>query len=169
MELDSILSDALPAPRPSGIRKIRYSHDAMIDVILSNPGITQNQLASTFGYTAAWVSQILSSDAFQARLSARRNEVVDPILQEAVDTRLKGMMLRSIEVLNEKLNAPAENVPANIALRTLEVSTRALGYGARDQQTNLQINVETHLDGLGENLVTLLRRKKAETIDGSSA
>lgn len=171
-ELDTMLAEVRAAPPPfpprQAIARVRYTHDAMIDVILANPGITQNQLAATFGYTAAWISQILASDAFQAKLASRRAEVVDPVLQEAVDARLKGMMLRSIEVLSEKLNAPADNVPAQVALRTLEVSSRALGYGARDQQMNLQVNVETHLEGLSENLVSLLRKKKSEVIEGTA-
>lgn len=148
-------------PKPA-IKKVRYTHDAMIDLIIANPAVSQNELALSFGYSPSWVSQIIATDAFQNRLAERTKELVDPNIRLSVEERFKGLVLRSLEILAEKLSKPSHQIPDQLALRTLEVSSRAIGYGARDNNTVVQNHVEVHLDKLGENLVNLLRKKKAE-------
>lgn len=148
-----------------GIAKVRYTHDAMIDFIIAQPTISQNALAAKFGYTPAWISQIISSDAFQSRLAARRDELVDPEIIASVKLNFEALVLRSQALLLEKLNRPAEAIPDNLVLRTLEAASRAAGYGAKDTSINVTVNqVENHLELLGENLTRLLQRKKAELI-----
>lgn len=144
----------------SGIAKVSYTHDALVDQILANPSISQNALAVHFGYTPAWISQILTSDAFQARLAARRSELVDPQVIASVESNFKALVLRSQEILLERLNRP--NVETGVALRALEVASRAAGYGARVEQTNVQVNIGAHLEELGNNLTQLLKRKRLE-------
>ena len=136
----------------------------MVDLIIAEPWISQDQIAARFGYSASWVSTIICSDAFQAKLSERRGEIIDPELRSNFELQLKGLMSRSLEILRSKLEAPVAQIPDQLALRTLELSTKALGYGARDQ-VKVQVNVENHLDGLGENLVNLLRTKRQEALE----
>lgn len=112
----------------NGIQKVRYSHAALIDMIVANPTITQRMMAAHFGYTEAWISQIMSSDAFQAALALRKEEIIDPILRMTVEERLKGLTLKSIEVLQEHLTVIRD---PEIARDVLSISTKALGYGAR--------------------------------------
>lgn len=153
--------------RPGPLKgKLNYSHKAMIDLILANPGISQNAVAAHFGYSAAWVSQVMSSDTFQTAFAERAAEIVDPTLKLTVEERFKGMVNRSMEILMEKLSLPAHQVPDQLALRTFELSTRAAGYGARTEQSpSSQVNVNVHLEALGGNLVKLLRKTKSEVID----
>ena len=145
------------------IQKLRYSHEALIDLMIAQPEMSQNDLAARFGYSASWISQVISSDIFQGKLMERVTEIVDPTLTATVEQRLKGQVLRSMELLREKLDRPAAEVPDNLVLRTLEISSRALGYGAKDTQVNVQVNVEGHLEQLGGRLTELLNRKKAES------
>ena len=153
-------------PRPAGIAKVRYTHDSMIDLIISNPAISQNLLAAHFGYTASWVSMIINSDSFQARLAERRKELVDPTILATMEEQLKGVMARSLEVIREKLDKPAASIPDNLALRALELSARAAGYGAREQVPPVPANeMHLHLNVLGERLTDLLRSKR-QTIEG---
>lgn len=156
-----------PAPKwPSGanqgIGKVRYTHDTMVDLIISNPAISQNELAAHFGYTPGWVSQIISSDAFQARLAERSEQLIDPMIRLSVKQRFESLVLRSMELLQQKLDKPAHQVPDNLVLRTLEVASRAAGYGAKVEVTKTEVNVDVHLEALGNNLTQLLRRRKAE-------
>ncbi|CAM5998770.1 unnamed protein product [Sphagnum balticum] len=150
-------------PKPSSaLKRLNYSHDALINMIIANPGISQNQLAASIGYSASWISQVMSSDAFQAKLAARSAELIDPTLRQTVEDNLKGIMHRSLAILNEKLSASPEKVPDNLALRSLEVASRALGYGASQQTVAVQVNVENHLEDLGSRLTKLLQKKKTE-------
>ena len=166
--LDQFLEDS-PAAARQPIAKVNYSHDGMINMILAHRGITQNQLAAHFGYTASWISQVMSSDAFKARLAERAAEIEDPTLRATVEEQIRGLHHRSLVILMEKLKAEPAAVPDNLALRTLEISSRALGYGAKDQTPQNTVNVHVHLDQLGGRLVDLLRSKKSEALEASAA
>lgn len=153
-----------PAGKPQAIAKVNYSHDGMINLILANRGITQNALASHFGYSASWVSQVMSSDAFQARMLERASEIEDPTLRATVEDGLRGLISRSMAILKEKLDKPAAEIPDNLAIRSLELSTRALGYGARETAVQVNVNVEQHLEAQAARLTTLLNREKAKAL-----
>ena len=155
---------AAPA-KPQAIKKVNYSHEAMIDMILVNPMISQNELAARFGYSASWVSTVMASDAFKAQFAKRAAETVDPVMMATIKEQFEGLVLRSLEIMREKLARPASQIPDNLALRSFELTTRAAGYGARIEQTNVQVNVETHLDHLGERLTALLAKKRQEHND----
>jgi len=121
----------------TGIAKTSYSHEALADLILANPAISQGELARSFGYTEGWISQVIGSDSFQAYLSTRKEQILDPVLRGAVEESFKGLVLQSIAKLREKM---AANPSDELVLEVFKNSSRALGYGARPNQTNVQIN-----------------------------
>lgn len=166
-ELGPLLDgELLPEPKaPVPIRRISYTHDAMIDAIIANPSIAQRDLARLFGYTESWISQVINSDAFQAKLHARKVEIVTPALLESVEKQYEGILGRALELTREKLDRP--EVPDNFVLRTLEISSRALGYGGDKggDRPDPSKAVEKLAD-LSNNLVGLLRKQRsAVTID----
>jgi hypothetical protein len=111
------------------LKKISYTHDAFIDLIIANPAINQGQIAAHFGYTQGWISNVFASDAFQARLAARREEIVDPVLKATVEEQTKALYIRSLQVLAEKLDKPASTIPDQVALRCMELGAKAMGLG----------------------------------------
>lgn len=119
------------------IAKVNYSHDAMIDLILANPAIKQLDIAKHFGYTQGWVSRVIGSDAFQARLAQRKEEVVNPEIRQNFEERLKGLALQSLDVIQSKLESTQN---PDLAVKALELSTKALGFGARPQNIGEQHN-----------------------------
>lgn len=146
------------------IAKLNYSHDAMVDLIVANPFITQGQLASEFGYTPGWVCQIMQSDAFRERLAAKKGEMIDPLVVQSVEKRFEALVTRGQEILQEKLNGP--NPPTELALKVVEISSRALGYGARQQGATVNVGfvvampekakdanswIEAHRPSVGDN------------------
>lgn len=120
--------DPVTGEMRGGVAKTSYSHDALIDTILANPAISQNELAATLGYTPGWVSQVIGSDAFQAALALRKDQIVDPLLRGAVEESFKGLVLQSMHRLREKLDA---NPSDTLVLEVFKNSARALGYGSR--------------------------------------
>lgn len=118
------------ASAANAIQRVHYTHDAMIEVILANPGISQNELAAYFSMTVGWTSRVINSDAFQARLAERKDEVVDPLIRQNFEERLKGLANQSLDVISRKLDATQS---ADLATKTLELTTKALGMGARDR------------------------------------
>ena len=126
----------------NSIQRVKYTHDAMIDLVIADPGISQNALAKHFGYTAPWVSRIFASDAFQARLAERKADIVDPTLMGSVKDRIEGLAMQSLNILQEKL-AVTQN--PDLALKCFELSTKAAGYGARQSNVQTQNNFVVHL------------------------
>lgn len=126
------------------LRNIRYSHDAVIDAIIANPTIHNNELAAMFGYSPGWMSIMVNSDVFQARLAARRDAVVDPILTASIEERFNTVARLSLQKIAEKLAGPGQ-VDENFLLKSAKLAGDALGYGARPQgntQTNVAVVVQ---------------------------
>ncbi len=119
------------------IARVKYSHDAMIDMLIANPEVKQGELAAQFGYTQAWVSRVMNSDAFLARLAQRKADLVDPSIALTLDEKFRALANQSLDVIMDKL-AVTKN--PDTALKALELSSKALGYGARQANLNVQQN-----------------------------
>lgn len=166
--LDSVMTGAVISPPERAASRPNYTHDALMDMMLAHPELNQNQLAAHFGYSPSWLSSIICTDSFQSRYAERRKALMDPIVAAEIEKGFQVMVVRSQAILMEKLNQPASAIPDQLALRAFELSTRAAGYGAKGDQAPVQVNVHNHLDALAENLTGLLRRKRAEAIEGES-
>ncbi len=116
------------------LKIMHYSHDAMVDVIVANPAIKQNELAKMFERSVPWISRIMGSDAFQAALAKRREELSDPFLIATIEERMRGLAFQSLDIIADKLET-TKNV--DLALKSLDISVKSLGFGARGGgQTN---------------------------------
>lgn len=125
------------ASAAGAIARVKYTHDALIDAMIANPAAKQGQLAKLFGYTESWISRIVNSDAFQARLAARKADIVDPVLTMTIDEKLKGLASQSLDILAEKLELTRS---PDLAYKAAELSLKAAGYGARQQNVAVQQN-----------------------------
>jgi hypothetical protein len=159
------------APTMGRLQKVSYTHDAMIEFIIAESarpgGISQKQIAEYFGYTEAWVSNILASDAFQMRLDNRRKELIDPELAATIKERFQALVIQSLKVLQQQLNKT--EVSPNVALRCAELGAKALGVGGHSQPPPAPS--QDRLLRLAERLVVLqagVRARVGETIDGET-
>lgn len=139
-----MFTDPTTGELTNGVAKVRYSHDAMIDLMIAEPSIRQNDLAAIFDRTPAWVSIVINSDAFQARLEQRRAELVDPQIIASIKDRISAVATASLDRMLEKLSGP---LPAtdNFILESAKLATKALGYGAREGgggQTNVAVVIQ---------------------------
>ena len=83
----------------SEITKVRYTHDAIIDMIIANPAVSQGDLSREFGFTESWMSIIINSDSFQERLANRKGELVDPKIKASIEARLDAIARRALDRL----------------------------------------------------------------------
>lgn len=170
-ELDQFIGveDAAPVAPRQAIAKVSYNHDAMINMLIARQGrISQGELAKYFGVTESWLSQIMSSDAFQARFAERTKELVDPAIRDEAQAGFREVLRISQELLLERLNS--RKVSDTLLIKSTEVAGRALGYGAREQTINnnfVQNNVEQHLEVLGDRMTGLLQRRRQAALDPS--
>lgn len=107
-------------------------HEAIIDAIIAQPQVRAAALAAQFGYSVEGIRVLMRTDAFREKLAERKGEIVDPLLTASVEERLKSLADLSIQRLLEKLSA---NPSDRLVTDSVELSTRALGYGARQQPT----------------------------------
>jgi len=124
-------------PATQAVAKPSYTHAAMVDLLVQNPMITQGDIARHFGYTEGWVSQVLRADAIRELIAARRNELLDPVVLQGLEKRLEALAHQSLEVLQTQLQLKPS---ADVALKALELSSRALGYGAKDRGAQIVQN-----------------------------
>lgn len=120
------------APTMGRLARVRYTHKDMIDYIIEHPWASQNEIAARYGYTPAWISNIMASDAFQSAMASRREEVLDPVLRATIEERFKALVHQSLTVLMKKLEQPT--VSDNVAIRAAELGAKALGLGGHAPQ-----------------------------------
>ncbi len=145
--------------------RAQYTHEAMVDLYVTDPSIPQHEVARIFGVTPAWISTIYCSDSFQARLAARRAEVVAPLIKEEVEARFKAVTQRSLEILQEKLAAPSAAISDDLALKAASLGAKALGMGLPAPAVNVVMPSDERLRRLADNLTGLLGRRDAEVVD----
>jgi hypothetical protein len=103
--------------------KLTYTHEAMIDLILQDPTVTQSELAAVFNLTPGWIQVVLNSDSFQARLAQRKAALVDPQITRTLNERLKTVAIQSMDIISEKL---ADERSAAYAIDALGLASSAL-------------------------------------------
>lgn len=119
--------------------RLKYSHEALADYMITNPQVKHGELAIIFERTPAWISTIINSKSFQMLLQQRRDTLVDPVIRATLEERINTLASLSTEVLLHKLSKHPEVVEAQLALQVFEKSSKALGYGLRPEQ-NTQVN-----------------------------
>lgn len=79
------------------------------------------------------MSQVIRSDAFQEQLAARKDELglCNPTILQNLEKRMESIAHQSLDVLGEQLMMKRS---ADVALKALEMTTRALGFGAKQQE-----------------------------------
>lgn len=141
------------------VEKVRYTHDAMIDLLIQNPGISQGSLANYFGYSQSWVCSIMASDAFQVQLAQRRHELIDPAIALSIEERFNALATASVEKLIEHINRPAVEVDPEILIKAATLGAKALGIGGNAPPKTVIINSDDRLEALSSRLTGLLRRQ----------
>ncbi len=135
------------------LQKVSYSHEAMIDVIIAEPTITQAELAKKFGRSQGWISVVMGSDAFQAALAKRRDDLTDPFLVATIEERFRGLADQSLQIIAENLEKSRNT---DLALKALDISAKALGFGARAPgngatvQNNFVVQLPPKIDSSSE-------------------
>lgn len=170
---------AAEPPAPSGrqdIKKLSLSHDELITLLLANPFKTHREIAAFAGYTESWLSRIIASDCFQVRLAERLEKEVEPERRAAirahfasVEELAQGSLRRCLELMAERLDKPSEGIADQFLIKSTEMHAKLLGYGARVEPTAPPVNLQVHLHTLGDNMVRLLRSKRADVIEGETA
>lgn len=121
-------------PQRWEVQRVVYSHQALVEQILTNPTATNIELGRVFGRTPQWISLVRNSDLFLELLAKRHNELVDPVVKASLDERLSMLTNRSLEVLLDKMAQPSEKIPDSLAIAAATFGAKAQaigGFGSR--------------------------------------
>lgn len=150
-------SPPVPAGRISGKT---LSYDQLVDILLlSPPGETQRQLAQRVGYSESWLSRLIASDAFQAKLATRLEKDIEPERREifrmrfaSIEQEAKGILLASLKRLTDRLHDPANATNDELLLKSASMTSKLLGYGAKKDPPVPHVEMHLHLQNLAENV-----------------
>jgi hypothetical protein len=113
----------------------KYTHEAMIDVLIARPMVSQREIARHFGYTESWVSQVMASDSFKKLFAEKRSALVDPMIAQNLEMLFEGVGRMSLSVISEKLETTRDS---ELALKALEITRKGLGMGVKDNRPLVQ-------------------------------
>lgn len=143
------MSEALPT--------IPYTHEAMVKLIVENPGSSHAALASHFGKGRGWFTSLLASDGFQLALDPYRHLVTDPTITATMEERFRSLTIRSLAVLQDKMDSP--ECSDLVVLKAAEIGVKALGMGQIKEQAAPAQPTGT-VDTLAERLVSALEKQR---------
>jgi len=142
------------------LKNISNKHMAIIEHMCANPMEKLGDVARAFGVGRAWLSRLIHSDLFQAKLAERQDEC---FIECAMPLRSKihNLAHETIDKLTEKVEAGA-NVSE---LQTIaELALDATGYGAKKkEETSPTVVVNIDSESLAS-----ARNKIGRTFDGES-
>ena len=148
---------------------LRYSPELMVDLIINNPEYGSKELAQIFGRTLSWVSQVLASASFQSALDPRRHEVVNVEFAMTLEERFRGLTIRALTVLQEKMEA-GKALPDMTVLKTAELGIKALGMGQKvEKPTSPEDIPQNSSEKVAERIMAAMQKRKeaeqANTVD----
>lgn len=109
------------------IASVSHTHEAIANWLIANPHRSLRECADAFGYTQSWISVIIHSDAFRARLREKQGGEFDRLSADIL-TKLRAAADVGIEKLQAHLEKCEE--PAFILDATDKVLHR-LGYAPK--------------------------------------
>jgi hypothetical protein len=153
-------SVAVASAHPASLQVFSYAPDLMVDLIVQNPSWDMKQLGQVFGQTAGWVSKVLSTKAFQDALEPRRSEVLNPEFAMTLDERFQALTIRSLSVMQEKLEA-GKALPDLTILKAAELGVKALGMGQKLKEEKPQEPQRNSSELVADRIMAAMQKRKA--------
>lgn len=108
-------------------KELSIKHQAIMDYMLQNPAEPGSKVAAHFNVTQSWLSTIIHSDAFQAELARRREDIEVQIAQD-IPTRLRGLTHMALANLEAAYDLGV-GVTRNTDFEVIKLGMEATGLG----------------------------------------
>jgi len=124
------------------VQRVSHTHNAILDFMVANPTAPLSHVATYFGYTQSWLSTVIHSDAFQARLRERQDTAFNEVVVADLRAKITGVASQAIDKLSEKLAVAAD---IRDVKDSAEMLLRSIGWGqpkaaaAPARQTNIVV------------------------------
>ena len=111
----------------ASIATVNFSHEAVIDWMLSNPYKNLGVCATAFGYTQSWLSTVIHSDAFRAEYQRRRNQL-NEMIANGIQSRMAEVSKKALEHLEEYLGKDTDDLDPRLVLDIADRTLHRQGY-----------------------------------------
>lgn len=108
-------------------QQLREWHEQCMDLLISAPALTYEQLAEMLGVHKQSVYLVVNSDLFQAKLRDRRERRQDKVDRSVLD-RVESLAKASLDGLEEKIRKQRSILGLDEMRETAEMALRGLGY-----------------------------------------
>jgi len=104
--IDETETELVPIPQNGPnkvqVKNVSNRHEAIIAFLVAEPEMKQSDVARHFKVTPSWLSTLIHSDAFKARLAERQDEFFSAALVPIKD-KLETLASTGLDKLQEKL------------------------------------------------------------------
>lgn len=126
-----------PAPRFE-LQHVSHTHEAIMNFMIARPDLPLRDVAHHFGYTQAWLSTLIHSDLFQARLREKQDIVFAAVAQD-IPAKLAALADISLEKLTAKVE---ESEDPRFILESTKTALASLGFGNKGGAANGTVNAQ---------------------------
>ncbi|HYE38143.1 hypothetical protein [Methylocaldum sp.] len=147
-EIPDISLDDVPAKGTGEhiqVKSLSHTHDMVINWMITNPEKALRECADYFGYSQAWLSTLIHTDLFQAKLKERQEQVFSHIAS-SVPEKLNALA----DVVTEKLTTTLQRTEdPKFVLDAFDKIMHRAGYAPASQKNpggqtpQTQVNVFT--------------------------
>lgn len=153
------------------LKDLNHRHEGIAHWLMANPDKNMGDCARALGYTQAWLSQVIHTDAFQAYYQRLLEDYVDDRVRPLRD-KINNIAHKACGALEDQLDTP-EFIPPKDLASIADRALQRLGYGggsangASNPQSLTQINNYYSVDQ--DTLARARARFNAQWGDGANA
>lgn len=129
----------LTAARAGKGKRPQFWHNAILDLLMANPMISQGEIARQLGKAQSTISLIMSSDLFKDAL-AQRKQAQNEILDEEIRHRLLKVTDKTLSAIEEKVDRGRDKLALNSLADLASMTLQSLGYGPKGAGTTVNVN-----------------------------
>lgn len=110
------------------LKNVSHTHEAIMNWMLVNPEQPLRMCAAHFGYSQAWLSSLIHSDLFQARLKEKQDAIMSNIAGD-ITSKLKVTADLALDRINTQLEISSD---PRFNLEAAKLALTHLGFGAKN-------------------------------------
>lgn len=110
--------------KKDAILAISHRHEAILNWLLLNPHRSLRECADELGFTQAWLSSVIHSDIFQAKLKERQESVFLAVAQD-IPRKLRGLADVAIEKVTRIIESSED---PDLVVDVFDKTLNRLGY-----------------------------------------
>ena len=122
--------DASVSPSGRALPVKSYQYDAVIDLMLLEPGISLSEIARRLGKSPAWMTWLTKSDAFRDMYEERRR-LKNQQVHEELHLALTKVARQGLDILSTRMEKNPNAVGIQQALDVADKALERLGYGVK--------------------------------------